>query len=250
MSEAWYANPKHAENLKKMQEGNKGKHPSEKTLAALLASVTGRKASEETRLKMSLKRKGVKKSDVTRENMSKGWEKRAPATEETRAKQGASHKGDKCFFFNRKKPQEEIEGVRRYQTGRNKTEIAKAKMCEKKIGGFWYGNVRYDERKYCELFDGKFKERVRSFWGYACFECGTPQNGKKLSVHHVHYDKKMCCNGSPKDVVPLCSSCHSATLTNRDYWEEHFTKLLYAYNIDGKCYFTKLEMEQYTNHKI
>jgi hypothetical protein len=70
---------------------------------------------------------------------------------------------------------------------------------------WWYGNVNYYDKKYCEKFNSEFRERVRAYWEYRCFECGEHQRVKKLSVHHVHYDKKMCCNGSPHDVVPLCA---------------------------------------------
>jgi len=128
-----------------------------------------------------------------------------------------------------------------------KTEPFRTRLIESRAGGFWYGNVRYYETlQYCEKFNKEFKERVRAFWNYQCFECGTPQNGKALSVHHIHYDKKMCCNGSPQDVIPLCPSCHTKTNVSRDYWEQYFTGLLYAWNPNGKCFFTREEMKQYT----
>jgi hypothetical protein len=116
------------------------------------------------------------------------------------------------------------------------------------LDGCWYGNVKhYDSPQYCEKFDKDFKNRVRAYWGYRCVECGTEttQSGRSLCVHHVHYDKKMCCNGSPKDVVPLCQSCHNATINNRDYWEDHFTDMIYQSSSEGKCFFTKEEMKRY-----
>jgi len=114
------------------------------------------------------------------------------------------------------------------------------------ISKAWYGGVSYDDSpQYCEKFNAKFKERVRAFRGYMCFECGIPQNGTKLHVHHVHYDKKMCCNGSPRDVVPLCTSCHSKTNVNRDYWEDHFTERIYEHDPEGKCFFTKDEFSDW-----
>lgn len=116
----------------------------------------------------------------------------------------------------------------------------------RRCGGVWYGGVIYNDRpQYCERFTEEFKERVRAYWGYKCFECDIPQNGVKLPIHHVHYDKKMCCNGSPHDVVPLCPSCHSQTNHHRDYWEKHFTDLIYLYNPKGKCFLTKEEMKIY-----
>jgi len=122
----------------------------------------------------------------------------------------------------------------------------RCKLVEFKIGGFWYGNIiYYDSPQYCEKFNREFKERVRAYWGYKCVGCETLQNEKGLHVHHVHYDKKMCCNGSPHDVVPLCNSCHSKTNTNRDFWEDRFTELIYSLHPDGKCFFTKEEMQTF-----
>jgi len=106
---------------------------------------------------------------------------------------------------------------------------------------------------YCEKFTLEFRDRVRSYWGYACFECGTPEfahidkrgRQRKLTVHHVHYDKQMCCNGSPRDVILLCVGCNTRANKDRDVWEEYFTRLIYMYHPDGKCYFTKEEMKSY-----
>jgi hypothetical protein len=125
-------------------------------------------------------------------------------------------------------------------------------LFEAYVGGFWYGNVDYKVKpgEYCGQFNDEFRERVRAYWGYKCVECGTPQAKIRLSVHHVHYDKKMCCNGSPRDVVPLCASCHLKTNFNRDYWENHFTELIYAYHPGGKCFFTKEEMGQDCGSRI
>lgn len=122
---------------------------------------------------------------------------------------------------------------------------------ESRVHGFWYGNVQYADVRlppvYCEKFNSELKERVRAYWDYRCFECGQPQNGKALQVHHVHYNKKACCDGSPRDLVPLCSSCHPKTNHNREYWESHFTDLLYMYDPIGKCFFNKDEMLAYGN---
>jgi hypothetical protein len=118
------------------------------------------------------------------------------------------------------------------------------------VGGFWYGSVKYPNAYYCEKWTENLKERVRAFFGYRCFECGSIQNNIKLSVHHVHYDKKTCCNGSPHDLVPLCRSCHGKTNHNRTYWEDYLTKKLYSKNPDGKCFFTKDEFEKYIKNNL
>lgn len=128
--------------------------------------------------------------------------------------------------------------TKRYE---NEDEILK--LTERLLGGFWYGNVRYYYGPlYCDKWNESLRERVRAYWGYKCVECGVHQNGKKLNVHHVHYNKKTCCDGSPHDMVPLCPSCHAKTNYNRRYWEQHFTEMIYTNDPTGKCFFTKDEM--------
>jgi hypothetical protein len=111
------------------------------------------------------------------------------------------------------------------------------------INNAWYGDIKYYYGpQYCEKWTEDLKERVRAYFGYQCIECGTPQNGKSLHVHHVWYNKRLCCDDTPRSLVPLCSSCHSKTNTNRDYWSDHFQEMIDAF-YDGKCWFTKEEMK-------
>ena len=106
----------------------------------------------------------------------------------------------------------------------------------------WYGGIVYDDGPYCHLFNPDLKNRCKAYWGYRCFECGAKESdGMKLAIHHVHYDKKTCCNGSPRDLVPLCPSCHARTNHNRDYWENRFRIRIYDLDPGGKCFFTKKE---------
>jgi hypothetical protein len=186
-------------------------------------------------LKMTFQKNGI------------AWNKGIPATEETRLKQRlVKLKNPSPNSFKKGTSREHIARLFR---GKPISESSILKRTISRYGNFWwYGNVKYEEDGlYCERFDEPFKERVRAYWGYKCFECDAPQNGRKLAVHHVHYDKKMCCNGSPRDVVPLCWDCHMASNNHRDYWEDHFTQLLYLYHPNGKCYFTREEMERYSN---
>jgi len=158
-------------------------------------------------------------------------------------KDNPPHKGKLHSDESKKKISDTHRGIKHPFYGKRHSYESKLKITEYQVGGFWYGNVIDNENyKYCEKFNGNFKERVRSFWYYKCFICDEPQHGKKLAVHHIHYDKKMCCNGSPQDCVPLCNACHSATNSDRDIWEDFLTKKLYSIYPDGKCFFTKDEM--------
>ena len=106
----------------------------------------------------------------------------------------------------------------------------------------WKGGISFEP--YCILFNKEFKERVRAFWGNKCPVCGKieEESRKALCVHHVGYDKEVCCNDNERLFVPLCRSCHAKTNTNRDEWEEYFTHMISIHG--GKCYYTKEEYEE------
>ena len=84
----------------------------------------------------------------------------------------------------------------------------------------WKGGITC--RKYCYKFNNKFKEAVRKRDDYTCQLCGFEQNGRKLDVHHIHYDKENCY----PDVITLCRSCNIRVNGDRDYWEEYFENQL------------------------
>ena len=98
---------------------------------------------------------------------------------------------------------------------------------------FWKGGVSFEP--YCPKFNNSFKERVRDFFGRVCVECGAPENGKRLHIHHVNFNKMACCDGTKPLFVALCPSCHARTNHNREYWEEHFTNMIEE-QYGGECY--------------
>jgi ribosomal protein L34E len=153
-------------------------------------------------------------------------------SEETKEKMSKSHMGEKNHNYQKTPSYEQ------------RCEIAEARL-----GGFWYGNVRYYQGpQYCEKFNNEFKERVRAYFGYVCPICGTPQGKIKMSVHHVNFNKKSCCDPiAPRLFIPLCSgACHINTNTSRKFWEEYFTDMIMNY-YQGKCYFTKEEMKNFNS---
>jgi len=99
--------------------------------------------------------------------------------------------------------------------------ISEAHSGEK--NGVWRGGI--SSEPYCHKFNNKFKEAVRKRDDYTCQLCGREQllGGRKLSIHHIHYDKENCY----PDVVALCNSCHSITTSeDRNHWEEYFENQL------------------------
>ena len=235
----------------------------------ILIPPTGTQCSEETRKKMSAAHKGVPRSEYECKQISIG-KLGHTVSEDTKRKISVANSGkyhseewikkaqaSRMKTINTQEHKTKFKEAMRKRFSRpterkkfsdaaaknQQDPIYRGKVAQAKGNGFWYGAVRYyDDVMYCEKFNTEFKERVREYRGRVCFECGSPENGTKHAVHHVHYDKKMCCNGSPQDVVPLCRSCHTKTNTNRDYWEDHFTELIYKMDINGKCFLTREEM--------
>lgn len=84
----------------------------------------------------------------------------------------------------------------------------------------WRGGVSFEP--YCHKFNEKFKESIREKFGRVCFLCPTTEeeNGRRLSVHHVDYNKDCLCDDSGCEFVPLCIPCHSKTNHDHDCWEK------------------------------
>ena len=84
----------------------------------------------------------------------------------------------------------------------------------------WKGGISFEP--YCPKFNEAFKESIREKFGRVCFLCPTTEdeNGRKLDVHHVSYDKDCLCDDSDCEFVPLCIRCHSKTNHDREYWEQ------------------------------
>ena len=236
------------EAIRKRQTGKKASDSTKAKLRELIvkrnkilgASLKGKKRPKEVCDKIGAAHKGKPKSPEQRKKLSIAKTGTFPS-KETRIKLGLVHKGSHHT--------EEVKRrISNAHKGKSKSEEGIMKRVEGVLGGFWYGNVRYyDYPLYCEKFNNEFRNRVRAYFNYVCPECGTPQSGRKLAVHHVNYNKKSCCDpNAPRLFIPLCieNGCHNKTNKNREYYEKYFTEMLMGY-YQGKCYFTPEEMISY-----
>jgi len=82
--------------------------------------------------------------------------------------------------------------------------------------GNWQGGKSFEP--YPLGWTNTFKEQIRYRDGYKCQICGVSEveNCKKLSVHHIDYNKN---NIIPDNLISLCVSCHMRTNGNREYWK-------------------------------
>ena len=68
----------------------------------------------------------------------------------------------------------------------------------------------------------RLREQIRDYADRRCELCGKTekQNGRRLCVHHIDYDKN---NLAIENLVALCTVCHARTNGRRDYWEYWFS---------------------------
>ncbi len=182
---------------------------------------------------------------------------------ESKKKQSESHMGEKnsrfgkhCSLETKKKMSESRIGISySEQTIRKMSESKKGKhlspMSEFKkdnhyspqtefkkgtpieLHPSWKGGISFFP--YCIKFNRSLKEKIRERDNYQCQnpQCLCTQlesllgYHKKLSIHHIHYDKENCY----PDLITLCISCNSKVNSNRDYWEELFMNILRKRNI-------------------
>lgn len=83
----------------------------------------------------------------------------------------------------------------------------------------WMGGLSFI--KYSIEFNSRLRKKIRDRDNNRCQICGSRySHGKrKLSVHHINYDKK---DSREENLVSLCNSCHSKTNYNRSIWERWF----------------------------
>lgn len=165
----------------------------------------GREHSEETKLKMSLIRIGK-----PHPHKGRVW------SEESKKKLSDKRKGMKFSEETMKRISEGHKGQIPWCAGKKLTEAHKRKLSQYRKGVYigekhpnWRGGIAY--LPYCPKFNNSLKEKI-----------GIKENGKKLAIHHIHYDKPNC---NP-DLITLCQKCNSKVNFDRDYYENYFMELL------------------------
>jgi len=70
------------------------------------------------------------------------------------------------------------------------------------------------------------KRKIRERDGHICQECGQKNDGRKMEIHHIDYDKLNC---NHRNLICLCKSCHAITThpkENHWFWEEYFKRIM------------------------
>ena len=173
-------------------------------------------------------------------NARNGWK----LSEEAIKKRAESRIGYITSEVTKKKISEAQKGVPRdYMRGFHHTDETKQKISKANKGKpslskgkkrldmqgekspFWRGGISFEP--YCSKFNYELKEKIRERDNRTCQLCGTKENGRKLTVHHIHYDKPNC---NP-DLITLCLICNNKANFNRDFYENLFTDKLKKRNL-------------------
>jgi len=145
----------------------------------------------------------------------------------------------------------------------------KLKHIEGLFGGFWYGNVKYNDSKYCELWCPDLWHRIDEAQNYQSILSGKTKldnGGRALNRHHVYWQPKACCDwdedvqgyyaminvgnrkiptyikyyikGDPNKFVLLTSQEHGMVSKNKLGWIKLFEELI-EIKLGGTCYLPK-----------
>lgn len=213
------------ESRQKMSKAKKGKPLSDEHKRDISLAGIGRKHSAETCQKLSDLHRGKFVSKETGRKISAA-KKGKPLSKETRLKMSKALMGNTrkrgSYLSDETKQKLSDSLLGRKFSDEHKAKISKALKGKRtgELSHAWKGGISFEP--YCPKFNEAFKESVREKFNRVCFLCDMPEveNGQRLSIHHVNYDKTCLCNDIECEFVPLCVSCHTKTNHNRDYWEE------------------------------
>jgi len=180
--------------------------------------LKGGKASKERRQKISIGLMGNKNS------LGKtAWNKGLSRKEETKIKISESHKGKK--LSEETKIKIGIANSRREVSLNTRKKISASRIGNKNpmwgksgiLSPGWKGGKSFEP--YGLEFNINLKRKIRKRDDFFCQLCGTKENGRDLSVHHIDYNKK---NGDDFSLISLCVGCNAKVNYGRDKWQFFF----------------------------
>lgn len=87
----------------------------------------------------------------------------------------------------------------------------------------WRGGI--SRLPYSFEFNNELRKQIRERDNFICQKCGIYESElkRKLSIHHIDYDKKNC---DPSNLLSLCISCNFKVNYKREYWINYFQKYM------------------------
>ncbi len=175
--------------------------------------------TKETLKKMGAKNKGIRRSIAT--EIKKG-QHISPKTEFKKGEMKEKQMGNRNSNYKNGKYI-----IKFCIDCKNKISAKLAKRCQKchkkyavgKNAPNWLNGKSFEP--YGLEFNEDLKEVIRNRDRRKCQICEKIEleEGRKLSIHHIDYDKK---NNNPNNLISLCYKCHTKTNHNRDNWINYF----------------------------
>ena len=86
----------------------------------------------------------------------------------------------------------------------------------------WKGGIACEP--YCDVWlDKEYKESIKERDNYECQNSDCWETSKRLTLHHIDYDKKNC---SPNNLITLCNSCNTRANSDRKRHRLYYMALL------------------------
>ena len=111
-----------------------------------------------------------------------------------------------------------------HNIGKTKETYEPLMRTSKKLSGInsrtYIDGRSYKRNKYPTEFNNTLQNQIRERDNYCCqlcFRTKKENKNRKLSIHHIYYNKK---NNDERNLITLCTSCHSKTNFKRKYWRE------------------------------
>ena len=146
-------------------------------------------------------------------------------SEEHKKKTSESLKGHKHSEETCRKISESNKGKESTEEAKRNMSIAQFKRFENPKNHYnWQGGI--SKEPYGIEFNDKLRGAVRNKYNNTCQLCSKEEseNGRKLDVHHIDYDKK---NNNEDNLIPLCVSCHTKTTnSNREEYKKQLKELI------------------------
>jgi len=196
--------------------GFEGKHHSEETKEKISKTLEGSKHSEETKRKMSESHKKRLFTEERKNQLDEARNKREFG-EDWKNRISKSMKGK---TFTQEHKQKISSGIKTFYENGGKAVHLEGKFGSKNYN--WQGGGSF--KPYPVIFNDNLKDMIRERDGYICQLCSKTQReeGRKLVVHHIDYDKNNC---NLDNLISLCLSCNGKANSNRKYWYEYFKEV-------------------------
>lgn len=85
----------------------------------------------------------------------------------------------------------------------------------------WKGGISFEP--YCANWDVDLKEYIKERDNYICQNPDCWETSKRLSIHHIDYNKKNC---SSDNLITICNSCNSRANYDRDHHKNLYQTII------------------------